>query len=629
MVERWNADFGSRYRQVRLAYKYLRDVLRIPFPNLPLRAREAEQARRAAERATQEEQAARFRRLEGEWGGAKAEVQALLGQLDESLALLKGGGEGSLAETPSDQGPRLDNVFTDGVAEGDWEEGKGQALVETAENVAVVESVRDVYRALCQRHLKAAQGWLATLMRGGAPQPPQQRAAHERLLGEVVALRSDMLAAKARCEGLGVELRRRQAVGEADEGEDDEMWEEGEVPSGEPPAADADGEESAEAQERQALGLVADDEAAVGGAGMGDAMRDLLGALPSDAAEAPTEGREGEAWAPPQSNLVLKPGGRGLARSEGPGLLGSGEGEVAGSKNRKGARETVVPASTGRRAAVSAGRMVQASMPGQPAAWVETEAIPVDEPEERDDRPPERATDSGSAEGRGSGAGPSSQPDHVARSTSQARPLPGVSGTPARPQRDPTRPKEGRSASGPSGEASASKPGAAGSSPAKAGSRTVARSAAGGSPSIEELRASAPVVPWGSYLDHWGAEGTVPVDARGLVIENHWGPVDREATLPAERLREMNLRASYYEPEKKEIKVRAVLSAEETARREGAHASEVGGNNWIGKSSKLLVSARFFTSECWTFVTPPAPRCSADWPFWDLRLLPSFESRSF
>ncbi|GAQ89664.1 hypothetical protein KFL_005480080 [Klebsormidium nitens] len=551
VVERWNADFGSRYRQVRLAYKYLRDVLRIPFPNLPLRAREAEQARREAERAAQEEQVERFRRLEGEWGGSKAEVQALLRQLDESLALLKGGGEGIPGEPPSDQGPGLDTGFDDGAALGGWEEGRGQLLAETAENAAVVESVRDVYRALCQRHLKAAQGWLATLMRGGAPQPPQQRAAHERLLGEVVALRSDMLAAKARCEGLGVELRRRRlpAAGEAEDGEDDEMWEEGEVPSGEPPTADLNGDESEEAQERQALGLVADDEAAAGDAGLEDAVRDLLGVLPGDTAGTP-EVQEGEAWVPPQSNLVLKPGGKGLAHREGLGMLGSGGVNGTLSIKRKGERATVLSAPTGRRAPASADGALQASMPGQPAAWVETEAIEVDEPEGREVGPSERATDSEHADRRGM---PSSRSDGPAQPSFQARPLPGRSKTPPRLQRDPTRPKEARSANGPAGEASTSKPGAAGSAPVNAGSRAVARSA-GGSPSFEELRASAPVVPWGAYLDHWGAEGTVPVDARGLVIENHWGPVDREATLPAERLREMNLRASYYQPEKKEIK---------------------------------------------------------------------------
>ncbi|KAI5061978.1 hypothetical protein GOP47_0022517 [Adiantum capillus-veneris] len=67
------------------------------------------------------------------------------------------------------------------------------------------------------------------------------------------------------------------------------------------------------------------------------------------------------------------------------------------------------------------------------------------------------------------------------------------------------------------------------------------------------LLEEAPVLPWGSYLDRWGSEHVVPVNQRGLLLESHWGRVDFDALLPADKVVEMNMRASYYTSAKTEI----------------------------------------------------------------------------
>ncbi|MCO5586011.1 hypothetical protein L7F22_039948 [Adiantum nelumboides] len=68
-----------------------------------------------------------------------------------------------------------------------------------------------------------------------------------------------------------------------------------------------------------------------------------------------------------------------------------------------------------------------------------------------------------------------------------------------------------------------------------------------------KLLDEAPVLPWGSYLDRWGSEHAVPVNQRGLLLESHWGRVDFDAMLPADKVVEMNMRASYYTSAEKEI----------------------------------------------------------------------------
>ena len=71
-------------------------------------------------------------------------------------------------------------------------------------------------------------------------------------------------------------------------------------------------------------------------------------------------------------------------------------------------------------------------------------------------------------------------------------------------------------------------------------------------PRIELLK-KAPVLPYGSFLDSWGAKTDVPANQRGLQLENHWGKFDSELMIPADKIAELNVRSSYYKPLEKEI----------------------------------------------------------------------------
>jgi hypothetical protein len=562
VVERWNDEFGSRYRQLRLGYKYLRDVLRYQFPNLPERAREAERARREAERVAQEEQGARYRRLEGEWSGIKGEVGALMRQLEECLDLLIGSGrqESRKGNTMAVEGTGFDGGGLADDFAGGWEEPNRGPLVESADNAALFESVRELYQAL-QQHLKASQGWLTTLMRG----EPSGGGGNDPLLRDVVALRNGMLALKGRWEELGVDLRRRRVSaqeGGAEEIEDEEMWEEGELPAGGGTAAEeggVDGGQDEERKEREALGLVSEAEAVAERGGISDAVQDLIGALPTESIEGGPEGREGERRGVPQSNLVLKPGGRGLARSENLKVQrneSTARLDVPGGKGRSLVKEG---ASSESRGEAPLGRAEQPGPPAGPAAWAETEAI---EGPQREDEAGTAQMGAAKNEGKAGDEAIQVEASRKNETCSPDKPFKRTPSTQSAPSaaralaRDPTLPRNTFSlvASTSGANQETSKPSPSGRLSSSTTNLPAPRTGGVG-PGLAELRANAPVIPWGPYLDHWGAEGSVPVDMRGLVIENHWGPVDREATLPAERLREMHMHASYYQPEKKEIKV--------------------------------------------------------------------------
>lgn len=63
------------------------------------------------------------------------------------------------------------------------------------------------------------------------------------------------------------------------------------------------------------------------------------------------------------------------------------------------------------------------------------------------------------------------------------------------------------------------------------------------------LLTEAPVLNWGSFLDNWGSNRDVLANQRGLDLEGHWGRVDYDAVIPAEKIAELNVRASVYEEE--------------------------------------------------------------------------------
>lgn len=72
-------------------------------------------------------------------------------------------------------------------------------------------------------------------------------------------------------------------------------------------------------------------------------------------------------------------------------------------------------------------------------------------------------------------------------------------------------------------------------------------------PARGKLLAEAPVITWGSFLDNWGSKRDVLANHRGLDLEGHWGRVDYDAVIPAEKIAELNVRASVYKEEPVEI----------------------------------------------------------------------------
>ncbi|CAN6483430.1 unnamed protein product [Victoria cruziana] len=66
----------------------------------------------------------------------------------------------------------------------------------------------------------------------------------------------------------------------------------------------------------------------------------------------------------------------------------------------------------------------------------------------------------------------------------------------------------------------------------------------------KSLLDEAPVVKWGSYLDNWGSKRDFLANQRGLEVEGHWGRVDYDATIPAEKIAELSVQATVYKEDR-------------------------------------------------------------------------------
>ena len=76
-----------------------------------------------------------------------------------------------------------------------------------------------------------------------------------------------------------------------------------------------------------------------------------------------------------------------------------------------------------------------------------------------------------------------------------------------------------------------------------------------------KLLDEAPVMNWGSFLDNWGSKQDVLANQRGLELDGHWGRVDYDAVIPAEKIAELNIQATVYKEEPVDIQpCRAPLS---------------------------------------------------------------------
>ncbi|CAL8464282.1 g3817 [Coccomyxa elongata] len=224
-VERWNDNYGAFYQQIRLGVRYLKDVLKMKFPELRARAAAAEAERRQREARAQQLLQAKYRRLANNFDAGAAEIQSALDQVQRCFDLLRG--DSAPAQPPAQPQSAAPESVMD---EEEWEDidagkdevddGEGLAdyggeapeeLLESAAaysgmaglgrapDPAVLENLHALQRELVNRHLPTLQEWLRIIVKAEVGEAGlEEHARREGLLRAAIELRSRITLAQDR-----------------------------------------------------------------------------------------------------------------------------------------------------------------------------------------------------------------------------------------------------------------------------------------------------------------------------------------------------------------------------------------------------------------------------------------------
>lgn len=239
-LEIWNHKFGQHYRQLRLGYHYLKNILRLQFPNPNpnIDSRDADRQRQQRAARSQELLRSKFQTLSQNFPALKSEIHSTIDEIGRCFEILKQQQEEKEKQGDEDfeeyeyytssTSAKLRHIREEAMNE-------EQGLVESRDNEAVFDVVRELYKLLTTRHLPTIQEWLQVIMKVDLP---DNNNASRSMLKEVIDLRNTLQSARAKCEGLGCKST-------ADTQEDEVMWEEGVI-------------EAAHPNEKLASGLVDD-----------------------------------------------------------------------------------------------------------------------------------------------------------------------------------------------------------------------------------------------------------------------------------------------------------------------------------------------------------------------------------
>ncbi|XP_042487835.1 UV-stimulated scaffold protein A homolog [Macadamia integrifolia] len=215
-LEKWNDSFGIHYRQVRLGFNYLKNTLRLHFPNIQQNASRIEQERRQREMRSKEILQNKFASLRETSASYKGEIMSTVDEIEECLQILN---------TKNELIP-LDVFEEDEVEEfrcsalqqirfAALEEGK--KVRENNDNQAVFDVLRELYKLLVTKHLVSLQEWMVVLVKVET----EDIRFRDSTMKDFIDIRNHLLSVKKRCEESGCAPSSKR--------EEEDLWEEGKI----------------------------------------------------------------------------------------------------------------------------------------------------------------------------------------------------------------------------------------------------------------------------------------------------------------------------------------------------------------------------------------------------------------
>ncbi|KAI9109917.1 hypothetical protein K1719_018958 [Acacia pycnantha] len=217
-LEKWNHSFGVYYRQLRLGYDYLKNTLRLQFPNIQANVDRMRQERRERERRSKEILLNKYENLRQNLSSIKGEILSTVDEAGECLEILNSKDELMQDDILDDEveefcHPELLQMRLDAIKEGD-------KVHENSDNKVVFDALRELYKLLVSKHLISIQEWISVLVRVEVA----DNQFRDYALKEFIDIRNRVKSVQKKCEEAGFSL---QNTLKHDEEED--FWEEGDV----------------------------------------------------------------------------------------------------------------------------------------------------------------------------------------------------------------------------------------------------------------------------------------------------------------------------------------------------------------------------------------------------------------
>lgn len=215
-LEKWNLSFGVYYRQLRLGYDYLKNTLRLQFPNIQGNVERIRRERMERERRSKEMLLNRFESLKENLSSIKGWILSTMDEIDVCLDILHSEQELVSDEILDDEelgefrSLELQQIRLEALNE-------GEKVYENSDNKVVFDALRDLYKLLMKKHLVSIQEWISVLVRVEVA----DNRFRDSTLKEFIDIQNRLKSVKNKCEEAGCTLN----TSKPDEEED--FWEEG------------------------------------------------------------------------------------------------------------------------------------------------------------------------------------------------------------------------------------------------------------------------------------------------------------------------------------------------------------------------------------------------------------------
>lgn len=223
-LEKWNLSFGLHYKEIRLGFDYLKNTLKLKFPDLQTNAARIQRERQEREMRTKEILQNKFNSLKKSFGLLKDKIDETIKEIKECLEIVQWRGDDGIPLAILDgedyeeiRCSHLRQIRLDSLKQSDKVE-------ETSENRVVFDVLREQCKLLVTKHLISVEEGISLLIRVEV----SDNRTRDSMLKDFIDIKNNIVATKKKYEEAGFTISKITGTREKEETneEEEDIWEE-------------------------------------------------------------------------------------------------------------------------------------------------------------------------------------------------------------------------------------------------------------------------------------------------------------------------------------------------------------------------------------------------------------------